>query len=246
MSDDLNVLGFFKAALAKVTEIDNQLDAAEGSKGAGKRAVRNQLTAQYAEEFAPVVENLEANVSKLEGEKLVAFVSLLTKALAKFDDAVDAVLTALIPETPEAATSMSDDDKKKLGETRKRLFAQLKQLITMAETMELDTSEMILPPRRNVASGPRGKQALSTYIYEVQTADGDEVELPEDAGLNEIAKKYGFEKSAALRAAFRDNAVYLDDEGGQKKGIDTSTPPAKFEFTFDNGDVLIASAPIPE
>lgn len=245
MSDDLQITSFFNAAKAKVDEIDAQLDAAEGTKGAGKRAVRNQLTATYAEQFAPAVENLETNLDLLEGEQLVAFVSLISKALAKRDDAIDAVLTSLVPEVPEGTTStLSDDEKKKLGEQRKKLFAQLKQLIAMAESLDMPTDGMVLPPRRNVSSGPRGKQALSTYIYEIQDADGNEVELDEDAGLNEIAKKYGFEKSAALRAALKTSAVWIDDEKGEKKGIDTSTPPARFEFTFDNGDVLIASAPV--
>lgn len=251
MSDEMNVndqlLPMYNLALENIAKIDSSLGDADVT---GRRAFRNSLLVKHAELVDPNVASIKAKLDELDAEILTAVVTAISRALSSYDKKIDAYLDEAAPK-PEASTEKIDEAAKNHLLTQRKAF--LTKAITFrefAETLGADVSAWAdLPPKRNVSSGPRGKQALSTYTYLLEDAEGTEIEMDEDeATLLGIAKKYGFDKSSQLKAAFRDEksgATYLveDEEGNviEKVGIDTTTPPAIFYFTFENGHKLTAT-----
>lgn len=243
---DFNTGQMYETLMGKINEIDTFIDSAEGSATSGKRAFRKSLVEAHGEEFTASAESMVEKLKLLSVEKLVAAVTVITKALSVFDEQIAAYIDANTPEVPEGP-KVSDEKLAELYTARKALVEQITQVIAITKTFGEDVSGMELPKRRNRSTGARGPQVISTYTYLVFDAEGEPVEIDEDASsLNDIAKTYGFANGRALRALFKTDAVWRNAEGEECVGIDTSNPPLTFTVALNDDFQLVGRRPVIE
>lgn len=231
------------ALLASVAEIDEQIDAHEGTQTSGVRAFKNSLVNEHGAKFENSATGMAAKFAELSDAELIAAVVVVSKALAAFDERIKNYVDTNLPKPDPDAEKLSDAQVAELYDLRKKYTDQYKNLVTFAEGVGEDTSSWVAPARRNRSKGKRGQQVLSTYVYSVFNADGEEIELSEDDGINEIAKANGYANGRALRAVFKDQATWTNEEGEEVVGIDTSNPPHSFRLVMGNGNEVVAEKP---
>lgn len=207
----------------KIQEIDEQLDSQVNQKTAGKRSIVNGLIENSKETWAPVAEQLVAQLKTAPTDVQIGiYYGLLRQLNEEFSkplaEAVDEKVKD-IPETP--ATTLDEDTVKQLSGARSEIYAKIKQLVDMNDTFG-GGANMYMPKRRTGGRGKRGPRALSLFTWEIEGTEFDK--------LKDVAEVYDqYEKAADITAAMRE------------AGIDTKNPPDRIEFTLPDGKILVGT-----
>lgn len=222
MSLDLKEI--YTELFGAINEIDVMLDSVSGSKAAGKRKVISDLTSKHEALWKSAVDNTVASLSQMEPENQAAvYYALINNLRNNFDKNVTGYVDGLVDAQPKQEALISEEEVAKYSEKRSQLYAKIKTVVELAESVGDEVLEM--PRIRRGSSGKRGPRNLSLFIFSL---DGEEVE---DMSIGQIAKENGYEKAADLTAALK------------ASGFDTHKGAEFADFILPNGKVLSGFRP---
>lgn len=196
MSDTgINVTpAMYRQKATELADLYERISQASGNKTAGKRAIANRLVEANQETVNNIVNQITEFLSGLDDSALAGVYTGLTKQVeATFDSKVSAFLeaeansnkTEVTPISPEELVTLTEEYKtgvKDLG-LLKSVLAMFRQDDQIADIPD--------PKRMTGARGPRGKRALSQFVYSI-----GKDQLPADEqSVTKIAKANGFEDS---------------------------------------------------
>lgn len=224
-ADDHQVLAIYKQLMTLINKIDEKLDA--GSEQARRKEFVDSLVTSNQEDWEPVVKALR---SQMEGQTPQTLAGNYHGIIRALNDAFKATVDTYVKEAFEAlpqedVAQASEAEKKALSDERSKLYAQVKAMIPMAATFNVDLGDNPMPKRRG-AAGKRGPRALSLYSW---TIDGVALE-DEDNDPKGVAAALGFEKASQL-------TEYLKTVEVDGKKINTTQPPDEFTFTYNGKEV---------
>jgi hypothetical protein len=222
---DHQVLVIYKELMNLINKIDEKLDA--GSETARRKEFVDNLVSSYQSDWEPVTKALIPQMENMSAEALAANYHGIIRALNEaYKKAVDSHVNEAFEAIPqEDIAQASEAEKKALSEERSKLYAQVKAVIPMAATFNVDLGDDPMPRRRG-AAGKRGKRALSLYSW---TVDG-QVLSEDDNDPKGVAAILGFEKASGLTEFLK--TVEIDG-----KKINTTNPPEEFTFTYNGKEV---------
>jgi len=208
-----------------VNEIDPRLDA--GSAGATKRKFTNDLVSSHESEWKVVSDDMVAQLGNMTPEAQAGnFYGLIRALTSSFKENVDKWIednsTGVVLDPSEVP---SDAEKSELQEQRKELYTQIKTIISLAQSFNIETAEdWEAPVIRRGSSGKRGKRALSLYTWSI---DGQPVDDDSDTPKG-VSVLLGFDKAADFTKALK------------AANINTTSPDPTFTVTI-NGKEVTAS-----
>lgn len=215
------LLAMFEALNSKVKELDEILDAASDQKGAGRRAVINQLVAASQDTVDSVTAQIISGLAEMsDDQKYGVYFGVLRGLRSEFDEQGIAFAESLVETRPQVqvdpaeVTAANSERSDKVG--------QMKHLKAILEAVAPEDAAELKVPRRRSTGGPRGKRAISYYSW---TLDGVEF----DGNLTELAKKLGYARPADLPDEMRAAEINL------------TKPKDVIEFTTSGGNVLIGT-----
>lgn len=215
------LLGMFEALNSRVRELDEVLDAASDQKGAGRRAVINQLVTNNQTMVDSVVSQFIEQLNTMDDEsKFGVYFGVLRGLRSTFDESGTTFAESLVEQRPTVAvdpaevTAANNERSDKVG--------QMKHLKAILEAVAPEDAAELKVPRRRSTGGPRGKRAISYYTW---TLDGAEF----DGNLTELAKKLGYVRPADLRDEMKAAEINL------------TKPKDVIEFTTSGGNVLVGT-----
>jgi hypothetical protein len=215
------LLGMFESLNGRVKELDEILDAASDQKGAGRRAVINQLVTASQETIDSVVAQFIEQLGQMDDEKRYGvYFGVLRGLRGEFDEPGTAFAESLVEQRPQITV----DPAEVLAANNERSdkVGQMKHLKAILEAVAPEDAEGLKVPRRRSTGGPRGKRAISYYTW---TIDGAEF----DGNLTEVAKKLGYARPADLRDEMKNAEINL------------TKPKDVIEFTTSGGNVLVGT-----
>ena len=208
--------------MAAIADIDIKLDSLGDAKSAGKRKIVSDRVEQTETVWSPVADRLIEQIRTMTPDEIVGvFNGIVRKLNGTFQEQVSAYVETLVDTQPASEPLISPEEAKELSGVRSTLYAKVKSVVELAAQFGDEGLEM--PKKRTGARGKRGPRAISFFTWEI---NGESVAEDMD-NLPAIAKKYGFEKGAALTKAMRE------------AGLDLRNPGERLEFTLPNGDVLV-------
>lgn len=223
--DDHQVLVIYKELMNLINQIDEKLDA--GSENARRKEFVDNLVSSHQSDWEPVTTALIPQMESMSSEQLAANYHGIIRALnAAYKNSVDNFVKESFEALPqEEVAQASEAEKKALSEERSKLYAQVKAVIPMAETFNVNLGDDPMPKRRG-AAGKRGPRALSLYSWTIDGAALDE----DDNDPKGVAAALGFEKASQL-------TEYLKTVEVNGKKINTTNPPEEFTFTYNGKEV---------
>ncbi len=239
----------FEALKAGIAEVDTKLDSVTGSTASVKAGIINGLVEGSKDSWENVSTKLIEQLTPLDPETQLGFYYGLMRSLDnKYGKDASQHVAKLVEAAPKPEPLLKTEEEiKNAQEERKKLYDRIKTVYEMAEAFGDEAlSSMELPAKRTGAKGKRGPRALSFVTW---TIDGKEFDK-----LKDVAELYPqFAKVADLTKALREEATGFtvkDADGNDVagKGIDTKTPPERFELNLPDGKTLVGvySAPTPE
>lgn len=215
------LLGMFETLNSRVRELDEVLDAASDQKGAGRRAVINQLVTANQGMIDSVVAQFVEQLGQMDSEqKYGVYFGVLRGLRGQFDEPGTAYAESLVEQRPTIA--VDPEEVKLANEERSDKVGQMKHLKAILEAVAPEDAAELKVPRRRSTGGPRGKRAISYYSW---TLDGAEF----DGNLTELAKKLGYARPADLRDEMKSASINL------------TKPKDVIEFTTSGGNVLVGT-----
>lgn len=182
----------YRQRAAELQDMYDRISQASGSKSAGKRAIANRLVEANQEAVNTVVEQISNYLSGLDDAALAGVFTGLTKQIENsFSERVSNFLEAEAAASKTDAPPISPDEVVKLSEEYKtgvKELGLLKSVLTMFGQAD-KVADIPEPKRMTGARGPRGKRALSQFIYSIGK---DELPASEQS-ITKIAKAHGFE-----------------------------------------------------
>ena len=236
--------------LNEINEIDSQLDAASDSKGAGKRAVANQLASEHGAQGTQIVEQISQHLNNVETPVLAGiFTQLVSDLNARFKSRVDTYLeqVAEANKAENAGATISETEIATLSEARKRLNEEYKALRSILEMFGQDVSGIPTPKKRTGKAGKRGPRASSQIVW---TVDG-ETKTGTEGKFANVAKNLGFpgDNLRSIAKSFREwieaNVETTSPSGATVK-VDLSDPPSQFSFNAPNGQRVVGNYEVDE
>lgn len=234
----------------QIAEIDSRLDAASDSKGAGKRAVANQLASEHGAQGTQIVDQIAGHLENVDIPVLVGiYTQLLSDLNTRFKAQVDSYVERVAEENKNnnTAETVSQQEITTLTTERKRLNEEYKALRSILEMFGQDVSNVPTPKKRTGAKGPRGARASSKIEW---TVNGETLTGAPGKFAN-VGKTLGFD-GANLRTVAKNfrswiesNVEFVTDDGKTDK-VDLTTPPSEFSFTAPNGESVIGRFEIDE
>lgn len=218
----------FRQFSDNIAQIDEVLDAAQGGRAAGKRAILNGLVEENKEavdnavtEFSNFLDSVESDTQR------AAIYHGVVKALGKkYDPAVESVLETLVKDVPETPP-VAPETLKELEENRKVLWDQCKSARGFLQMVGGDPEDFPMPKTRRGGRGPRGARAISQFTW---TLDGEKLSGDADS-LLAISKTLGFAKKSLLTAEMK-KSQSVDDEGNEVPGLNLTDPPDPIDFVL--------------
>jgi hypothetical protein len=221
------LLGMFGSLDSRVKELDEILDAASDQKGAGRRAVINQLVTASQETIDSVVAQFIAQLGQMDDEKKYGvYFGVLRGLRGEFDEPGTQFAESLVEQRPQITVDPAEV--LEANNERSDKVGQMKHLKAILEAVSSTDPELaeevkgLKVPRRRSTGGPRGKRAISYYSW---TIDGAEF----DGNLTEVAKKLGYARPADLRDEMKVAEINL------------TKPKDVIEFTTSGGNVLVGT-----
>lgn len=215
------LFGMFESLASRVKELDEVLDAASDQKGAGRRAVINQLVSSNQGMVDSVVSQfIEQFKSMDEAAKFGVYFGVLRGLRSEFDESGTAYAESLVESRPQV--QVDPEEVKAANDERSDKVGQMKHLKAILEAIAPEDSADLKVPRRRSTGGPRGKRAISYYSW---TIDGEDF----DGNLTEVAKKLGYNRPADLRDEMKAAEINL------------TKPKDVIEFTTSGGNVLVGT-----
>lgn len=215
------LLAMFEALNSKVKELDEILDAASDQKGAGRRAVINQLVTNNQTMVDSVTAQIVEGLADMTDEqKYGVYFGVLRGLRGTFDERGIEFANSLVETRPQVqvdpaeVTAANNERSDKVG--------QMKHLKAILEAVAPEEAVELKVPRRRSTGGPRGKRAISWYAW---TVDGNAT----DKNLTEIAKDMGYARPADLRDEMK------------AANINLTTPPDVIEFTTSGNVKLVGT-----
>lgn len=200
--------------------LDEELDSLSDAESAGKRKITNELVEKSKNTWETPVENLVTQLSQMEPELQVGVYHAILRTLKeKFQTTLDEYVGKLAEAAPKVQPLITEAQAKEKSEQRSAAYQQIKHVIELAQGWEYPDSEnWEMPKPRRGARGKRGKRALSYYDWFI---DGNKV-ADDDNSVAGVYKLLGFDKAKDFTDFLRSNK------------IDTRTPPAEFEVTYND------------
>lgn len=219
------LFAMFEALSSKVSELDEILDAASDQKGAGRRAVINQLVTSNQEMVDSVVAQFVQQLQdKAPEEKFGVYFGVLRGLRGEFDENGIAYAESLVETRPQVTVDPAEVTA--ANEERSDKVGQMKHLKAILEAVAPEEATELKVPRRRSTGGPRGKRAIS-YYDDSWTIDG----VATEGSLTDVAKKLGYKRPADLR----------DEMKAGENPINLTKPPDVIEFTTSGGNVLVGT-----
>jgi len=191
----------------QIAAIDEELDAAQGGKAAGKRAIINTLVKENGETIDIVLGQLREQLfdsDKFSDQQKAAFYyGLLSTLRDNFETRAQETIDPMVKEVPDAPAIPAEELQKKSNE-RSLAYKQAKYVRELLSMFGEDLDNYPMPKRRG-GGGKRGTRELSKYSWSL---DGERMPADSDS-LTAIAKKLGFEKSVTLRELMRNAGINL-------------------------------------
>jgi len=218
------LLQMYAGLEAKVKELDEVLDAASDQKGAGRRAVINQLVTNNQSQVDSIVAQFVAALAETPPEeKFGVYFGTLRGLRNEFDEPGLAYAESLVEEKPQVQVDPAEVTA--ANEERSTKVGMMKNLKAILDAVDKEAAAGLKVPRRRSTGGPRGKRAISYYT--VWTVDGVEFE----GNINELAKSLGYVRPADLR----------DEMKKADPAINLTKPPDTINFTTSGGNVLVST-----
>lgn len=215
------LMAMFEALSTRVKALDEILDAASDQKGAGRRAVINQLVSSNQSMVDSVVSQfIEQFKSMDDAQKFGVYFGVLRGLRSEFDETGTAYAESLVESRPQV--QVDPEEVKIANDERSDKVGQMKHLKAILEAVAPEEAAELKVPRRRSTGGPRGKRAISYYTW---TIDGEDFE----GNLTEVAKKLGYNRPADLRDEMKAAEINL------------TKPKDVIEFTTSGGNVLVGT-----
>jgi len=218
-----DVKEMYDTATKRVEELDDLIDSASDSKGAGQRAVKNRLIADNEGNVKDLVVQISEGFADEDPQvKFGVYFGLLRELKNAFDEAATAYVDTLVETRPEVQKA-SDAEVAKAQEERGVLAGVIKHLVGILTVTNPELKDELKVPRKRPVGGARGKRAISYYTW---TVNG----VAFEGGITELAKSIGY----------TDRPADLRDEM-KKADIDLTNPPQVINFTTPSGVVLVGT-----
>lgn len=218
----------YKNFTATINDIDEVLDAAQGGRAAGKRAILNGLVSENQDAVDNAVNEFSNFLDSIEDENTrAAIYHGVVKGLGKkYDGTVESVLENLVKDVPEAPP-VPEDKQKEMAEMRKILWDKVKSAREFLQMVGANPEDYPLPKTRRGGRGKRGARAISQYTWSL---DGEKLTGDADS-LLAISKSLGFEKKSQLTALMKASPG-KDEAGVDIPGLNLTDPPDPIDFVL--------------
>lgn len=217
------LLGMYEALNSRVKELDEVLDAASDQKGAGRRAVINQLVIAQDSTVKSIVAQFTEQFAAMDDEqKFGVYFGVLRGLRSEFDENGVAFAESLVEQRP--VVTVDPAEVTLANEERSDKVGQMKHLKAILDAVAPEDAAELKVPRRRSTGGPRGKRAIS-YYDNSWTIDGVSIE----GSLTDVAKKLGYTRPADLRDEMK------------AANINLTKPADVIEFTTSGGNVLVGT-----
>jgi len=224
----VDILELYSETFAKVEQLDEVIDAASDSKGAGKRAVVNQMVKDNEENWKDLVDKISSGLeedeegnSVPEQVKFGVYYGVVRELRNRLEDLASAYAESRVEARPETEKA-SAEEVSKANEERSKLVGVLKNLKGVLDATQPEIGATLKVPRKRPTGGARGKRAISFYNW---TNNGEAFE----GGITELAKALGYERPATLRDEMK------------AANINLTKPPVVINFTTPAGNVLVGT-----
>lgn len=222
---------------AQIEEKDSVIEAASGSKEAGKRKIANDTASETEDSWKKNLSQLKSAIDKVaEDPKAVAgaFTGITAGLREAYGKQVDAWLDAEVEARKSDSPSVSADQLSEAQEARKELVEQYKAVVTVLGHFGHKEEDFPTPKRMSGPRGPQGDRGPRFPKNLQLSVDGK----PRSTSQNSMSSVFqtvvkgtaGFENLKSTR----DFKQYLKDEFG----LDPESTPPSFEFTLANGKIL--------
>ena len=231
MTDGITVtVEALKAKAAEIARLDDVLDAQSGSKAAGKKAIKNRLVSESANQ--DFIQRTLATMrdSFSEEEIYATFFAFVDALEGEFADEADGHVEGIIEaQQTEQAEKLSDAEVAEIQEDRKNKVQEFKALKNILEMFGQDVDSVPEPKIRRGSRGPRGPRTLSKFQYRV-----NDTELESDVNSLASVAKLANVKVKELKDFITN------------QGVDLKNPPAEWSAALPNGVGTLFAAPLPE
>lgn len=223
----LDLLEMYGELSDALNAIDEKLDSRDGGTTGIKSKIINEKIAMTEPNWQKVADDIVSQLAAANTPKdvQIGFYFGLVRSLDKtFGDEAKKLIEELVSSAPAVTPLISESEVGPLTEQRKLIYAKIKATMAMAETFGDDSFAQMAPPRRRggAPKGKRGPRAISFVDWEI---DGVEFESLKDV-VDAVPQ---YDKIRDLVAAMK------------ASGINTTQPPAKFEFTLPDGRTLVGT-----
>lgn len=211
-----------------ISEIDEQLDAADDSAGATKRRYSNELVAKHESDWNQAFTSFSRELSALDSDSLVGiYRGFMKKMEAEWGKQVNTYLDQWAESQPKTeVVKISDEELKELSENRSALYQQIKMAVQLANQTTPGGVDWPMPKTRRGSKGKRGPRAMNLMVWAI---DGEELD-PQPERIKDLAELVGFEETTDEKgesvSAQRNFTAYL-----KSKDVNTTAP--------ENGEIRV-------